>query len=344
MTYKRFRRRQLIDGAFGILSQFRVFDVLRTINYNNLTVLNYHRVTDPHDPCCDTFKPNISATPEMFDRQLAYVKKSFNVVTAAEVAACAHGTSTLPPRSALVTFDDGYADNYTLAYPLLKKHGMGALIFITTDFVGKSKPSFWDVAAYAFTHTTKTSAVLPLTGETRWADDTEKQAEMTRWIETLKTVPEEEKQRYAGQLPAALGVDMDESNFSHVFMTWDQAREMAANGIEFGSHTLTHPIMTRIPVEQAKHELVESKRLIEQELGKPVETFAYPNGGRADFNPEVIAAAREAGYKLAFTLMPGSNFFRQLRADPYTIRRVFLSHGDSFHRFVAKVNGIRKIS
>ena len=344
MTHKRIRRRQLIDGAFDVLNHFRVFDVMRSVNYNNLTVLNYHRVTDPHDPCCDTFKPNISATPEMFDRQLAYLKKSFNVVTASDVAACAAGTCTLPPRSALVTFDDGYADNYTVAYPMLKKHGLGALIFITTDFVGKSKPSFWDVAAYAFTHTQKTSAVLPLTGETHWSDDAEKQAEMTRWIETLKTVPEEDKQRYAGQLPAALGVDMEESNFSRVFMTWDQAREMAANGIEFGSHTLTHPIMTRIPVEQAKHELVESKRLIEQELGKPVDTFAYPNGGRADFNAEIIAVAREAGYKLAFTLLPGSNFFRQLRADPYTIRRVFLSHGDSFPRFVAKVNGIRKIS
>ena len=344
MKYKRIRRRQLIDGAFEVLNQFRVFDILRSINYNNLTVLNYHRVTDPYDPCCDTFKPNISATPEMFDRQLAYLKKSFHMVNAGDVAACAEGKSTLPPRSALITFDDGYADNYTQAYPLLKKHGMGALIFITTDFVGKSKPSFWDVAAYAFTHTTKTTAVLPLTGETRWSDDAEKQVEMTRWIETLKTVPEEDKQHYAGELPAALGVDMDESKFSHVFMTWDQAREMAANGIEFGSHTLTHPIMTRIPVEQAKHELVESKRLIELELGKPVETFAYPNGGRADFNTEIIAAARDAGYKLAFTLLPGSNFFRQLRADPYTIRRVFLSHGDSFPRFVAKVNGIRKIS
>ncbi|NMB58147.1 MAG: polysaccharide deacetylase family protein [Chloroflexi bacterium] len=344
MKYKRIRRRHLIDGAFDVLNHFRVFDVLRSINYNNLTVLNYHRVSDPHDPCCDTFKPNISATPEMFDRQLAYIKKSFNIVTAGEIAACAHGTSTLPPRSALITFDDGYADNYTRAYPLLKKHGLGALIFITTDFVGKSKPSFWDVAAYAFTHTKKTSAVLPLTGETCWSDEAEKQAEMTRWIETLKTVPEEEKQRYAGQLPAALEVEMDDCAFNHIFMTWDQVREMAANGIEFGSHTLTHPILTRISIEQARHELVESRRLIEQELGKPVETLAYPNGGQADFNPEVIAVAREAGYKLAFTLMPGSNFFRQLRADPYTIRRVFLSHGDSFPRFVAKVNGIRRIS
>jgi peptidoglycan/xylan/chitin deacetylase (PgdA/CDA1 family) len=322
----------------------RFFNVLRVLNPGNLTILNYHRVTDPNDPCCDTFKPNISATPEMFDRQLTYIKKNFDIVTTSDIAACIYGNGKLPVNPALITFDDGYRDNYTNAYPILKNHGLSALIFITTDFVGRSKPSFWDVAAYAFAHTKMDSAELPLTGRQKWSNDKQKNAVMMRWVEVLKTVPELEKQRYAGQLPEILGVEAAEEHCGCVFMNWDNVREMAANGIEFGSHTLTHPIMTRIPSEQVTRELVESKRLIEKELGKTVETFAYPNGGHEDFNPEIINGLKDAGYKIAFTLIPGSNFTRQFRADPYTLRRIFLNHADSFPRFVAKVNGIRRIS
>lgn len=344
MAYKKFHRKQLIDGTFDVLNHVGFFNVLRGFNPGNLTVLNYHRVTDPHDPSCDTFKPNISATPEMFDRQVAYMKHNFDMVSASDITACVEGTGTLPSHAAIITFDDGYADNYTNAYPVLKQHGVPALIFITTDFVGLSKPSFWDVAACAFTHTEMTSAILPLTGKQTWSNESEKYGVMMRWIETLKTVPEEEKQNYAKQLPAILGVDSAEQRCNNVFMTWDQVREMAANGIEFGSHTLTHPIMTRIPEEQVTRELLESKRLIEHELGKPVVTFAYPNGGHEDFNPAIIAELRKAGYTMAFTLMPGYNRYPALRRDAYTIRRIFLSHSDSFPRFVAKANGIRKIS
>jgi len=265
-------------------------------------------------------------------------------VSASDITAFMEGTGHLPSHAALITFDDGYSDNYTNAYPVLKKHGVPALIFITTDFVGLSRPSFWDMAACAFAHTEMTTAVLPLTGEQTWSNDREKHSVMMRWIETLKTVPEAEKQEYAKQLPGVLAVDSAAARCQNVFMTWDQVREMDANGIEFGSHTLTHPIMTRIPPEQVKYELVESKRLIEQELGKPVVTFAYPNGGPEDFNPGIISELKGAGYKMAFSLMPGYNRYPALRGDPYTIRRIFLSHSDSFPRFVAKVNGIRKIS
>jgi len=344
VTNKRFRRRDLLDGTFQILNQVRFFDCLRLVNQDNLTVLNYHRVTDPRDPRCDTFKPNISATPEMFDRQLAYMKNNFDMVTSRDIAACIDGTTRLPSHAAIITFDDGYADNFVYAFPLLKKHGLSALIFVTTDFVGKSKPSFWDVAAYSFAHTEKTSAVLPLTGEQHWSNEGEQYSVMMQWIETLKTVDENEKQALASQLPAALDVDVAEENFSHIFMNWDQVRVMAGDGIEFGSHTLTHPIMTRIPAEQVTRELVDSKKLIEQELGRPVDTFAYPNGGPEDFNPQIIGTLKDAGYKMAFTLMPGSNHYPALRENPFTIRRIFLSHTDSFPRFVAKANGVRKIS
>jgi peptidoglycan/xylan/chitin deacetylase (PgdA/CDA1 family) len=340
----KFHRRQLIDGTFNVLNRTGFFNVLRSFNPDNLTVLNYHRVTDPHDPCCDTFKPNISAEPDMFDRQIAYMKQNFDMVSASDITAFLEGTGTLPSHAAIITFDDGYGDNYISAYPVLKKYGVSALIFITTDFVGLSKPSFWDVAACAFTHTKLTSAVLPLTGEQSWSNESEKYDVMMCWIETLKTVPELEKQDYAKQLPGILAVESAEMRCQNVFMTWDQVREMAANGIEFGSHTLTHPIMTRITREQVTHELVESRRLIELELGKPVVTFAYPNGGPEDFNPEIITELKVAGYKMAFSLMPGYNRYPALRRDPYTIRRIFLSHCDSFPRFVAKVNGIRKIS
>ena len=330
-----------MDSLFSLLLRVGADRQLRHLNPETLTVLNYHRINDPDAAGFDSFKPNVSATPAVFSQQLAYLKKRFNLLTAREIGEWMRAKNGLPPNAALITFDDGYYDNLSEAYPLLKAHRLSALIFLTTDFVGKTRPTFWDTTAYCFYHTQKDALQTPLAGTLCWGNEAEKEAAMMRWIEATKALPDDEKSAAVQKLPGLLDVSVPEGVFSKLFLTWPQVRDLAHNGIEIGSHTASHPIMTRISIEQVRTELSESKKWIEEEIGQAVEYFAYPNGQSSDLNEQIITEVQNAGYKLAFTLINGTNPYNQINRSPYTLKRIFLSYRDSFPRFAARVNGLR---
>jgi peptidoglycan/xylan/chitin deacetylase (PgdA/CDA1 family) len=116
-------------------------------------------------------------------------------------------------------------------------------------------------------------------------------------------------------------------------LDWGQVREMHAHGIEFGSHTLTHAMLTRVPVSDARREVAESRRLIEDRLGAPAPFFCYPRG---DFNPAVKRIVKEEGYRGACTTLPGVNHWR---TDPFALRRTYISRRDTPDEFAKKVAG-----
>lgn len=333
-------RRIIINTYNYLFLRYGIDNLIRKFNQNTLTIINYHRINDPYKAGFDTFKPNVSATPEAFNQQLVYLKKRFNLVTARNIIDWMEGCVKLPSNAALITFDDGYLDNLTNAYPLLKEHGLSALVFLTTDFVGKSKPSYWDLAAYCFYHTPKESVQLPIMGITHWKTESEKELAMIQWIERIKTLPDGEKSTLIQRLPGLLNVAIPEGVLSRLFLTWAQVCELIDNGIEIGSHTVSHPILTRISLDQVKTELSESKKLIEKETGQVIEAFAYPNGQESDFNKQIITEVKITGYKLGFTLLNGSNPYTQIRNEPFTLKRIFVNYRDSFQRFTAMVNGL----
>jgi peptidoglycan/xylan/chitin deacetylase (PgdA/CDA1 family) len=271
-----------------------------------------------------------------------YMRQNFNVISEAELLAWLRGEQGLPPRAAMITFDDGYQDNWANAYPILRARNLPAIIFLTTNYIEKNTPFYWDTLAYVFRHTKKDHADLPLIGEQSWQNDHEMEQVMLMWAEAAKLLPESEKEKALQRIPEILDVLIPENAFQGLHLSWDQVREMAQNGIEMGSHTISHPILTRISIEQVKEELVESKKRIEAEIGMPVKSFAYPNGGVADFTPRISGLLRESGYHLAFSLIPGPTSFATVKENPYAIRRIFLLHADSFSRFVGKMTGLAR--
>lgn len=317
-----------------------IFDALHALRPQRLTVLNYHRINDPDQDGFDTFKPNVSATPQGFAAQLDYLQQRFKIISVAEIAAWLRGSGELPPHAALITFDDGYRDNLTHAVPALKARGIPALIFLTTDHIGAPNPFYWDLAAYCFHHSSRDAVDLPLMGHQTWGSTLERDAVMRRWIEGLKTIPHADLRRYIDELPDLLGVSVAENAFTGLTLTWDQVRRLAANGVAVGSHTMSHPILTRVPLDRARNEIIGSKRRIEEEIGRSIEGLAYPNGSAADFNPAIVNLAREAGYAAAFTLMPGVNGYRALQRSPLEIRRIYVGREDAEARFAAKVSGL----
>jgi peptidoglycan/xylan/chitin deacetylase (PgdA/CDA1 family) len=334
---KPIRKEKFSDKLLTFFYRTGIFYALSRARPKALTVLNYHRIDDVSHSGFDSFTPNVTASPAEFARQMDYVKRHYNLVTCELVAAWLKGDATLPPYAAMITFDDGYYDNYAYAYPILRERNLPAVIFLTTDYIGRSNPFYWDFVSYCFNHTEKNSAVLPRYEAVSWQGKTEKMAVMKQWIERLKLLPNEEKQHAVAALENVLEVSVPESAFSGLHLSWDQVREMSQNGIEMGSHTATHPILTRVPLPQVEHELASSKQKIEAEINKPVIGIAYPNGGSADFSPEVIKLAQQTGYKVAFSLVGGVNTHAGIRKEPFAIRRIFLSAADSFPRFVTKL-------
>jgi peptidoglycan/xylan/chitin deacetylase (PgdA/CDA1 family) len=314
----------------------------RGFNKNSLTVLNYHRIDDPDRVGFDTFKPNVSARPEDFDRQMDYVARWFNVVSTRQVVDWLRGGKSLPPHAALITFDDGYLDNFTNAYPILREHNFPAIIFLTTSHIESDLPFYWDLVAYCFYHTKRNRIQFPDGTNAEWNGRAEAEQTGGRLIANLKTLSEDEKRAWVARLPEMLEVSIPAGFFRSLMVSWDQVREMNQNGIEFGGHTMNHPILTRVPLERAKEEIVGSKARVEKELGKETVGFAYPNGLTNDYNAEIQRVTAAAGCGAAFTLLNGPSPLSEVQREPFAIRRVFISHKHTLPQFAALVSWVNR--
>jgi peptidoglycan/xylan/chitin deacetylase (PgdA/CDA1 family) len=330
------------DKILGLVWRAGLFDAVHRLWPARLTVLAYHRVVDLDAAGFDTFRPNVSATPAAFAGQMDFIRRRFNVVGVRDVVAWLHGQGSLPPRPAMITFDDGYRDNFEHALPILRQRNMPAVVFLTTNHIGQAKPFYWDLMAYCFQHTARQGADLPLLGRQQWRDEPSRSATMRRWLAALKAAPEEEKHKAVGQLPDVLGVCVPKDAFAGLHLSWDQVRAMAAAGVDMGAHTQSHPVLTRVSLEQARREAAGSKARIEAEIGRPVTTFAYPNGLPADFNPALQTMLTQAGFQAAFSLAPGPVRLADVRREPMAIRRIFIGHSDTLPRFAARVMGVTK--
>lgn len=321
-----------------------LLQLVRALGPRSLTVVNYHRIEDVNRPGLDSFKPNISAHPDEFNRQMVYLRRWFNVIRIETLVEWLDGKIKLPPYAALITFDDGYLDNYTHAYPILRQYSLPALIFLTTGHIGTDTPFPWDLAAYSFYHSSRDYIALPEGREMHWGEQGTLNEVVKAWVEALKALPELEKQLWMDRLPDLLDVSIPKDYFRRLMLDWDLVREMSTGGISFGGHTLTHPILTRIPEKQARAEIRNSRAKIEAEISKAVLGFAYPNGLPGDFSEVLISMVSGAGYRAAFTLLNGPTTWRAARERPFEIRRIFISHRHSLPDFAALLSPLNRLT
>jgi len=333
-------KRRLLDAAHRI----GVLDLLgRSFGRRRLTVLAYHRVTEVATDGFDTYRRNVSATPEDFDVQMAMVARRFNPVSISDVLGWLDGGPRLPERPLVVTFDDGYRDNLDRALPILERYRIPMTILLATGHIGTEMPLWWDLAAWCFAHSERTEADLPGLGKRRWSGVAERERVLGEWLEALKLRSDGERAGAIASLPALLGVEPPPGAFSEVYLTWDEVRRMQARGVAFGAHTLTHPILTRVGPERAREEIFGSKAAVEEILGTPSPAFAYPNGGRGDVDETVRGLVADAGFRLGFTLLPGPSRLEEVRKDPLMVRRVYVHHRDLPARFAAGTAGWLRI-
>jgi peptidoglycan/xylan/chitin deacetylase (PgdA/CDA1 family) len=259
-------------------------------------ILYYHRVGDGSDP----FFPAIST--DLFEQEMRFVQRHYRVVSLSELLQTLAGGDTEPVVA--ITFDDGYQDNYQNAFPVLQRFGLPATIFLTTGSIDSREPLWFEQLALAVKKTVREYVDA---AERLWLrTPAERLASNGRLFALLRTLPDIKRRTMLAGILSQLAVDTGE--LRNQMLTWDQIRLMSGHGITFGGHTVTHPFLSRLTVEQLQWEVGECKRRIESELRLPVEYFAYPNGREEDFNHSTKQALRDAGYRAALSTIWGVNY------------------------------------
>jgi peptidoglycan/xylan/chitin deacetylase (PgdA/CDA1 family) len=289
-------------------------------HWHGLVVLNYHRIGDPAQTTLD---PGVySATAEQFETQLRRLRADCDVIRVADVADVLRSESKR--RSVLITFDDGYLDNYELAFPVLQQVGLPAVIFLATGFLDDRFVAWWDEIAWMVKRSTNSRLVFPAT----WGLDTQTVAASARdraavthcLLRVAKTMTPPELSQFLDDLAQVTGTGRAPRNSETApWMTWDMVREMHRGGIDFGGHTVTHPVLSKCSLDQQRAEIQQSKARIEEELGSAITAFSYPIGQSWAMTDDTRRLVREAGYQWGFNFCPG---YATSACDPYDIQRV----------------------
>ena len=294
-----------------------------------LTLLAYHRVCD-FDPTGYLFDEGISsASPEEFDRQMRFVKQNFDVMSFKDLKECL-GQGSLPRRPLIVTFDDGYRDNYQYAYPVLRRHNLSATICLTTGYIGLSEPFWWEKVAYWIKTCSGKQLSLGTQSMRTFPLNTDRRKVIRVVQRMLKSADEIGHQQLMAQLLEQAGSLVDGSQPVAV-LSWNEVREMLAGGIEFGSHSVSHLNLAAVTPTRLREEIFASKACLEKELNTPVLSIAYPIGDRATYNAAVQDMARQAGYGFGISYVQGVNALASF--DRYEIKRVHVDRDTDMSLF-----------
>ncbi|HDN74422.1 MAG TPA: polysaccharide deacetylase family protein, partial [Archaeoglobus sp.] len=232
---------------------------------------------------------------------MAYFYRNFKILSLNELVQYIRQGKPLPKRVVIITFDDGYRDIYLHAYPILRKYHIPATIFLTTGLIGTGNLFWWDKVAYVIQHTIATQLSLDELGSYSLHSKSARFHASLAITEGLRKLPNERRVSLVEKLLSTTGVDIPEDLGKKLILSWDEVKEMSNGGIEFGAHSVTHPVLTNMPLEEAKWEIVQSKKDIERKIGKEVTAFSYPNG---NFSPKIIEIVQESGFDCAVSTLP----------------------------------------
>ncbi len=227
-------------------------------NKKGLTILTYHGISDK-------INPDETVTPVEFEKQMQYVKENYKVISLEEAIEYIQTDIEKVAGSIVITFDDGYSDNYHNAYPSLKKHSFPATIFLISDFINDKEGKY---------------------------------------------------------------------------LSQSQIQEMKSNNISFGSHTISHRILTGLRNEEIIKEIRDSRDMLESKLNLKINSFAYPVGTRADFNDEIMGIVKACRYSYACSNMYGMN---GEKVDFFALKRIGIETTDNFFIFKKKIEGALNI-
>jgi peptidoglycan/xylan/chitin deacetylase (PgdA/CDA1 family) len=269
-------------------------------------ILAYHSVVE--NPDLTDYFLGASRSLADFEKHVEILALKFSPVTIAEVAAFAASGRPLPRHAVAVTFDDGFADNHDIALPVLARFGVPATFYIMFNSVETGTLPWYCRIRFAF-HTTKIPQWthpqsgriynLTLPGDRQDA----MQSAWDRGAALTGRVQDE----FIDQIERSLETDPTRAHADHgLMMTWDQVRALKNAGHTIGAHTLSHPNVSQVTPEEARHEIAGSKQKLEEKIAQPIEHFSYPHPAlNPHWSPQTLQILKESGFQSAVLTTPG---------------------------------------
>jgi peptidoglycan/xylan/chitin deacetylase (PgdA/CDA1 family) len=281
----------------------------RSVLSSSALILMYHRVL-PRELAHGgniPVQPGMYVTPESFRAHLSWLKDHYSILSLTELAERLAARQDIS-HCVVLTFDDGWADNYQYAYPLLQEYKAPATIFLASGFIQTARRFWPEEVGWATLAVCEgwldvsrlPGPIVEMMQSEKIRKDRPLEA-VDLMIAEMKTWNEERRSSTAARC-AEIREKID-GRGDPLLMNWDEVREMSASGlVDFGSHTVNHALLDQLPVEKVRQELVESSDRICRETGLPVELFAYPNG---NYDPTVLSLLPETGIRVAVTTRRG---------------------------------------
>ena len=266
----------------------------------------FHRVSPERDPLWNPMQP------ALFERIVSTLARETEIVSLEKTLLGEFTPSGKKPLSA-ITFDDGYRDFMEYALPVLHKHKACASMYIVTDCVTEGLPPWTYIINHLFIHTSHLSielnskALPPSLQRTKWKNQRERLGYARRLSPFMKQLNNQERELIFRQVMEEFNdVDLPYG----LMMNWNDVREVSAEGCVIGSHSCSHPLLTKkIDKQKLEHEIVVSGRKIEQETGRFPVSYCYPFG---NYNKQIEQLTAEAGYKMGIAV---NNKFYDSRVD-----------------------------
>jgi peptidoglycan/xylan/chitin deacetylase (PgdA/CDA1 family) len=292
----------------------KLLPALRRASQPKYMILCYHRVGTEGIPYYCTLPTS------QFEMQMRFLREHFRVLPLSQL--CDELKNPGASRNGVaVTFDDGYSDLYTHALPVLAKYDIPATVYLTADCIETGEVAWYDRIFLALQVAPGDAIEFPIQGGLRLELGSPQQRieAGAKIVSILRRTPASERMRFCAAMERQVNLPGDK--LAGRMLSWKQVREMRSAGIFFGSHTLSHPVLSQLDAEVVEKELCESRSLLENRLGEPVLDFAFPFGKPEDCGPIAEAAAARCGYRSAVTTTWGVN---APGANMHTLKRVEL--------------------
>lgn len=256
---------------------------------NGATILYGHRVTDDYEGCLQGLRPSWLA------EQLDYLSRHYHFLPLSTLLDCYERHQSVPPNSVVITFDDGFRDNFTNAYPILQQYRVPATVFLATGCVSSGDLPWPQQVGYLF-QKTKVDRVCHITTKdisVPLESPRDRNAARTIVRKVLGHMPRIERERNITELSGLLQVDIPRDRM----LTWDQVKTMQNGGIEFGAHSVSHPWMAMLSPEEARWEMEASLHDMQHRCGMTRPPFVFPAGS---FTPDLVKMAISVGFRCVF--------------------------------------------
>jgi peptidoglycan/xylan/chitin deacetylase (PgdA/CDA1 family) len=292
-----------------LLVNHRVLSLVQRLKSSRCILLRYHSVQDNPEQYAHAIGRGIIHSSAAFQQQMEWVARTYEPTTLHEIRTLAEHRRSLPRRGVIITFDDGYADNFTIALPILNRLGLKAAFYVTVDCIEPQRMPWFCRLRHAFALTDCETWTAAETGRVwQFRDASERRQAFLSCSGACARLAGAAQERLISRLERELAVEPLAPQ-ERLMMTWDQIRELHRQGHIVGSHTLSHPNLAHLTIADVSREMCESKQRLEEQLAAPIVHFSYPSPIlQPHWNEETVACCQAAGYQTAVTCTAGGVF------------------------------------